>query len=246
MLFSPKCGSDADAFLVVVLERAAERVADEPSRDAVAQRDADRARVRHRRLERLERELQQRPPRRRAARRADTAPRRRSAPAPPRESAACSASKFAGVRSTISTVSSGIASVPTRIFGAGGASGGHAAADEILDRQAQNRQGLVDRGRLGVVARIEAHAALAGRQQHQTAPERAVAQRVAPVGAHDVEAQHDAGAAHVLQDLAVARAPAPRARLAPARRSAAPDRDRACPAARAAAPCRPSRLPTSC
>src|SRR5207245_10107796 len=51
----------ADALLVVVRERAAERVADEPPRDPIAQRDADRARVRHRRFERRARVLD-RPP----------------------------------------------------------------------------------------------------------------------------------------------------------------------------------------
>ena len=80
---------------------------------------------------------------------------------------------------------------------------GHAPAHEILDRQAQNRQRLVDGRRLGVVAGIETQDALAGGQQHQAAPECAVEQRVAPVGAQDVERQHDAGAADVLQDFAV-------------------------------------------
>src|SRR2546422_3335016 len=45
--------------------------------------------------------------------------------------------------------------------------------------------------------------ALTGGQEHQAAAESAVAQSVAPVRAHDLDAQHDACTAHVLQDLAV-------------------------------------------
>jgi len=66
------------------------------------------------------------------------------------------------------------------------------SAEQIFDRQLQERQGFVDGGPFGVVAWIEPDAALAPAQQQQTAPEGAIQQRVAPVGARDVERQHHA------------------------------------------------------
>ena len=76
-------------------------------------------------------------------------------------------------------------------------------ADEVLDDRAQDLQRLVDRRRLRVVARIEPDAALPCPEQHEPAPERAVEQRVAQVGARHVEAEQHAGAADVLQNLRV-------------------------------------------
>src|SRR2546430_3098332 len=54
-------GIRRDALFVMVFKRAAESVADQSCRDAVAQGDSDRAGACRRRFQRLERELQQGP-----------------------------------------------------------------------------------------------------------------------------------------------------------------------------------------
>jgi hypothetical protein len=56
-----------------------------------------------------------------------------------------------------------------------GSFGRHSPAHEVLNCQSEDRQGLVNGGRLGVVTRIETQDSFTRRQQYQAAPERSIA-----------------------------------------------------------------------
>ena len=60
--FTPKAWIRGDAFLVVILERAAERVPHQPAGHAITQRKPDRARIGRGCFESLQWKLQQRAP----------------------------------------------------------------------------------------------------------------------------------------------------------------------------------------
>ena len=207
-------GIRADALFVVVLERAPQCVGDVSPRHAVADGHAYRTRVGHRRFERVEGKLQRRgTARRRLASGASggwVGRSRAVALLLDREDLTLAAVEVRRgdvhaldrLEGNGERADAGLDTGPRR-FRRHGDDGPLAAARQIVDGRAQDRQGLVDGGRLRVIARVETHAARAGRQQDQSAPECAVEESLAPVGPKDVEGQHHTDAADVAQDLAV-------------------------------------------
>ena len=191
-----KGGIRSDPFFVVILECASERVGHDAAADAVAQRHADGPIVRERRFEYLGRQLEQRPPagvqdigrillQRAVVLDLDV----HDLGFVFREVRCGDFEHVDRLEQALQRPDADIRSRCQRF---------HAPTHDVFHCSSQDRERLVDRIRLGVIARIEPQRPIPCRQEHEAAPEGAVAQRIPPVGACHIEREHHTSTPHVL------------------------------------------------